>query len=146
MSRTLLAGLARSTRPHLAVRRFLALDAVVTGANGLAYAVASRPLGELLGVDADLLFGLGLFLVLFAAGVALLASRPRPTAALVGTVVDANLLWAVLSLVALAVWLEPTTAGLVWTPLQAATVAGFAALQWAALRAVGHRATGRRPQ
>ncbi|MFF5637645.1 hypothetical protein [Streptomyces sp. NPDC012825] len=136
MSQALLAGLARTTRPHTALRRFLALDAVVTGANGVAYAAASRPLGELLGIDADLLFELGLFLSVFAAGVAWLASRPQPPAPAVKLVVDANLLWAALSLVALLTRLEPTTAGLVWTPLQAVTVAGFAVLQWTALRAV----------
>lgn len=78
MSQTLLAGLARTTRPQSAVRRFLALDAVVTGANGIAYLAASGPLGELLGVDAGLLLELGLFLTAFAAGVAWLASRPQP--------------------------------------------------------------------
>ncbi len=135
MSQTLLTGLARTTRPTTALRRFLALDAVVTGANGLAYALASGPLGELLGVDAGLLLGLGLFLTAYAAGVAWLASRPQPPAPAVKLVVDANLLWAALSVVALVAWLEPTTAGLVWTPTQAATVAGFALLQWAALRA-----------
>ncbi|NML51447.1 hypothetical protein HHL19_15345 [Streptomyces sp. R302] len=135
MSQTLLTGLARTTRPATALRRFLALDAVVTGANGLAYALASGPLGELLGVDAGLLLGLGLFLTAYAAGVAWLASRPQPPAPAVKLVVDANLLWAALSVVALVAWLEPTTAGLVWTPTQAATVAGFALLQWAALRA-----------
>lgn len=51
MSQALLTGLARTTRPQVAVRRFLALDAVVTGGNGIAYAVASGPLGEFLGVD-----------------------------------------------------------------------------------------------
>ncbi|MFJ8130231.1 hypothetical protein [Streptomyces hydrogenans] len=137
MSQALLAGLARTTRPQSMVRRFLALDAVVTGANGLAYALASDPLGELLGVDSALLLGLGLFLTAFAAGVGLLASRPQPPALAVKLVVDANLLWAVLSLVALAAWLDPTTAGLVWTPMQAGTVAGFAVLQWSALRAAG---------
>ncbi|MFF8378676.1 hypothetical protein ACF07V_21405 [Streptomyces sp. NPDC015661] len=136
MSQTLLAGLARTTRPQSAVRRFLALDAVVTGANGIAYLAASGPLGELLGVDAGLLVELGLFLTVFAAGVGLLASRPQPPALAVKLVVDANVLWAVLSVVALVAWLEPTTAGLLWTPMQAATVAGFAGLQWAALRAV----------
>ncbi|MFE5793847.1 hypothetical protein ACFQ8C_14900 [Streptomyces sp. NPDC056503] len=135
MSQTLLAGLARTTRADSALRRFLALDAVVTGANGLAYALAPGPLGELLGVDSALLLGLGLFLTVYAAGVAWLASRPQPPAPGVKLVVDANLLWAVLSLVALAAWLEPTTAGIVWTPVQAATVAGFALLQWTALRA-----------
>ncbi|MFD4376231.1 hypothetical protein [Streptomyces sp. NPDC058486] len=135
MSQALLAGLARTTQPQSMVRRFLALDAVVTGANGLAYALASGPLGELLGVDPALLLGLGLFLTAFGAGVGWLASRPQPPALAVKLVVDANLLWAVLSLVALAAWLDPTTAGLVWTPMQAGTVAAFALLQWAALRA-----------
>ncbi|GHG31357.1 hypothetical protein ACFFSH_32170 [Streptomyces filamentosus] len=135
MSQALLAGLARTTQPQSMVRRFLALDAVVTGANGLAYALASGPLGDLLGVDSALLLELGLFLTAFAAGVAWLASRPQPPALAVKLVVDANLLWAVLSLVALAAWLDPTTAGLVWTPVQAGTVAGFALLQWTALRA-----------
>ncbi|MEX0167694.1 hypothetical protein [Streptomyces sp. LMG1-1-1.1] len=135
MSQTLLAGLARTTRPEVAVRRFLALDAVVTGANGIAYVAASGPLGEVLGVDAGLLFELGLFLTAFAAGVAWLASRQRPAAVAVKAVVDANVVWALLSVVALVAWLEPTTAGLLWTPMQAATVAGFAGLQWAALRA-----------
>ncbi|MFF3842907.1 hypothetical protein [Streptomyces sp. NPDC001930] len=136
MSQALLAGLARTTRPQSAVRRFLALDAVVTGANGIAYAAASGPLGEFLGVDAGLLLELGVLLAVYAAGVAWLASRPQPPALGVKLVVDINALWAVLSIVALVAWLEPTTAGLVWTPLQAATVGGFALAQWAALRAV----------
>ncbi|MEV5972458.1 hypothetical protein [Streptomyces sp. NPDC051921] len=135
MSQALLAGLARTTQPRSMVRRFLALDAVVTGANGLAYVAAPGPLGEFLGVDRGLLFELGLFLTAYAAGVAWLASRPRPSALGVKTVVDANLLWTVLSVVALVAWLEPTTAGAVWTLLQAGTVAGFAGLQWSALRA-----------
>lgn len=50
-------------------------------------------------------------------------------------VIDANLLWAVISVAGLALWFDPTTAGAVWIPLQAVTVAGFAALQWSALRA-----------
>ncbi|MFB7511718.1 MULTISPECIES: hypothetical protein [unclassified Streptomyces] len=135
MSQALFTGLARTTRPATALRRFLALDAVVTGTNGLAYLGASGPLGELLGVDAALLLELGVFLTLFAAGVGLLASRPEPSPLAVKLVVDANVLWAVLSVVALVAWLEPTTAGLLWIPMQAMTVAGFAALQWTALRA-----------
>jgi hypothetical protein len=135
MSQALLAGLSRTSQPQSMVRRFLALDAVVTGGNGIAYLAASGPLGELLGVDSGLLLELGVFLTLFAAGVAWLASRPQPPVLGVKLVVDANILWAVLSIVALVAWLEPTTAGLVWTPMQAATVAGFAGLQWSALRA-----------
>ncbi|KUM78273.1 hypothetical protein [Streptomyces curacoi] len=134
MSATSLAALARTSDPQTVLRRFLALDAVVTGANGLAYLVVSGPLGRLLGVDPGLLLGLGAFLTVFAAGVGLLASRARPAAFPVRAVIEANLAWAVLSLVALVMWLSPTTAGAVWTVLQALTVAGFAALQYAALK------------
>lgn len=78
MSATLLAGISRTTEPQTMLRRFLALDAVVTTVNGLAYAAASGPLGRLLGVDSDLLLELGVFLVLFGAGVGYLASAMRP--------------------------------------------------------------------
>ncbi|MFF9622645.1 hypothetical protein [Streptomyces griseosporeus] len=135
MSAAQLAALARTTEPNTMLRRFLALDAVVTGANAVAYLAASGPLGRLLGVGSGLLLELGAFLAVFAAGVGLLAARTRPAALPVRAVVEANLAWAALSLLALAVWLSPTTAGAVWGVLQAGTVAGFAALQSAALRA-----------
>ncbi|MFJ4466108.1 hypothetical protein ACIP2X_01165 [Streptomyces sp. NPDC089424] len=135
MSATQLAALARTTGPHAALRRFLALDAVVTGANGVAYLAASGPLGRLFGVDPGLLAVLGAVLVLYAGGVALLAFRPRPAALPVRVVIDTNLAWAALSLLALALWLTPSTAGAVWGVLQAFVVAAFAGLQYAALRA-----------
>ncbi|MGW2118272.1 hypothetical protein [Streptomyces zhihengii] len=134
MSQALLAGLARTTAPRTMLRRFLALDAVVTGVNGIAYTAASGPLGRLLGVDSTLLLGLGLFLLGYGAAVGLLASRPAPPGPAVRAVVDANLLWAALSIAALALWLEPTAVGAVWTVLQALTVAGFAVLQWSSLK------------
>ncbi|WP_067275794.1 hypothetical protein [Streptomyces jeddahensis] len=137
MSASLLAGLARTSEPGTMLRRFLALDAVVTTANGIAYVTASEPLGRLLGVDRGLLLGLGVFLVLFGAGVGVLAVRRHPPVLAVRAVIEANLLWAALSLLALAIWLSPTTAGAVWAPLQAVTVAGFAGLQYAALRMLG---------
>ncbi|MEU0370190.1 hypothetical protein ABZ070_07995 [Streptomyces sp. NPDC006283] len=135
MSATLLAGISRTTEPQSMLRRFLAADALVTGANGLAYAAASGPLGRLLGVDGTLLLVLGLFLAAYAAGVGLLAVRRRPPQLAVTLVVDINIVWSVLSVVALALWLEPTAVGAAWTVLQALTVAGFAVLQWSALRA-----------
>lgn len=134
MSATSLAALARTSDPQTALRRFLALDAVVTGANGLAYLAASGPLERLLGVDGGLLLGLGAFLAVYAAGVGLLASRARPAALPVRAVIEANLAWSVLSCGALALWLSPTAVGAVWTVVQALTVAGFAALQYVALK------------
>ncbi|MEJ8671833.1 MULTISPECIES: hypothetical protein [unclassified Streptomyces] len=135
MSATSLAALARTSDPQTVLRRLLALDAVVTGANGLAYLAFSGPLGRLLGVDSTLLLALGAFLTVYAAAVGLLASRARPAALPVRAVIEANLAWSVLSPVALVLWLSPATAGAVWTVLQALTVAGFAALQHLALKA-----------
>ncbi|PNG19478.1 hypothetical protein [Streptomyces cahuitamycinicus] len=135
MSAIQLAALARTVEPQSMLRRFLALDAVVTGTNALAYLAFSGPLGRFLGVDATLLLALGAFLALYSAGVALLAARRRPPAPGVWAVAEANLAWAAVSLAALALWLTPSTPGAVWTVLQALVVAGFAVLQQLALRA-----------
>ncbi|MEU5952847.1 hypothetical protein [Streptomyces sp. NPDC047525] len=131
-----LTVLARTSDPGTMLRRFLAIDAVVTTGNGIAYAAASGPLGRFLGVDAGLLLGLGVFLVLYGAGVGFLASRKSPPTLPVRGVIEANAVWAVLSVVALVAWLSPSTAGAVWIPLQAVTVGGFAAVQYVALRAL----------
>ncbi|WP_432133880.1 MULTISPECIES: hypothetical protein [unclassified Streptomyces] len=141
MATTQLTALARTDEPHTALRRFLALDAVVTGANGLAYLAAAGPLGRFLGVDAGLLRALGAFLTVFAALVAVLALGARPAAVPVRAVVEANLAWSGLSLLALVAWLSPTGPGAVWTVLQAGTVAGFAVLQHLALKARHEGAT-----
>ncbi|MER7461363.1 hypothetical protein [Streptomyces sp. NPDC097981] len=134
MSATLLGSVARTTVPQTALRRFLALDSVVTTGNGLAYAAFSAPLGRLLGVGQAALLELGVFLALFGAGVGWLASRRRPPVLPVKFVIGANCAWAALSLVSLLLWDAPTTAGLVWIPMQALTVASFALLQQLALR------------
>ncbi|MGW7446822.1 hypothetical protein [Kitasatospora sp. NPDC054795] len=116
------------------VRGALALDALVTGGNGLAYLVLSGPLGELLGAGRTTLVDVGLLLLGYALAVGALAARRRPPVLGVRAVIDVNLAWVVLSLVAMEVWLEPTTAGSVWIPVQAAAVALFAVLQFTALR------------
>jgi hypothetical protein len=135
MTATQLAALARTPEPQRMLRRFLALDAVVTGTNAVAYLAVSGPLGRLLGVRPGLLLVLGAFLAVYAAAVGLTASRAHPPTLGVRIVVEANLAWAVLSFLALALWLTPSTAGTVWTILQALTVAGFAGLQHQALKA-----------
>ncbi|MEF9521556.1 hypothetical protein ACN6LC_003286 [Streptomyces violaceoruber] len=134
MSTHQLAALARTAEPRLMLRRFLALDAAVTGANALAYLALSGPLGRCLGAGSGLLLVLGAFLAVYAGCVGLLAARSRPPALAVRAVVEANLAWAAVSFAALALWLTPTTAGAVWTVLQALVVAAFALLQHGALR------------
>ncbi|MQY12529.1 hypothetical protein SRB5_26640 [Streptomyces sp. RB5] len=122
------------TGPATLLRRVLLLDAAVTGVNALAYLAVSGPLADLLGVSRALLLELGVFLLAYAAAVGYLAARPSPPALGVKAVVEANVAWTVLSVLALGLWLEPTTAGAVWTVLQAVTVLGFAGLQTVALR------------
>ncbi|CAL9369717.1 hypothetical protein [Streptomyces sp. enrichment culture] len=134
MSAPPLAALARTSVPQSVLRRFLALDAAVTGVNALAYLALSGPVGRLLGVDARLLLAVGAFLAGYAAAVGLLASRNHPPALGVRAVVEANLAWSAVSPAALFLWLTPTTAGAVWTVLQALVVAGFAVLQHLALK------------
>ncbi|MEU1049201.1 hypothetical protein ABZ400_29165 [Streptomyces sp. NPDC005897] len=134
MSTHQLAALARTAEPRLMLRRFLALDAAVTGTNAFAYLALSGPLGRWFGAGSGLLLALGAFLAVYAGCVGLLATRSRPPALAVRAVVEANLAWAAVSFVALGLWLTPTTAGAVWTVLQALVVTGFALLQYAALR------------
>jgi uncharacterized membrane protein YeiB len=115
------------------LRLALKADAVVTGANGAAYLVAAGPLGDLLGLPAPALRGIGAFLLVFAVAVWLVSERPATPA--VWTVVMANAAWTVGSIVAVALdWGSPSTAGAVWTVMQAAVVGAFAAVQAVAQR------------
>ena len=137
MTTTTAVGRIASLPGDALARLALKLDAVVTGANGVAYLVAANALDEPLGLPAGLLREVGAFLVVFAAGLAFTATRPRLSRHAVAAVVVLNVLWVIDSLALVAFgWYDPTTAGAVWTVLQAIVVAGFAGLQAYALRRV----------
>ena len=128
----------RTTAPKrnaLTLRNVLLLDAVLTGVNGLAYVAAAAALGTLLGPSTAVIVGLGVFMLAYAAAAAWLGTR-RPVSRLaVGLIADGNIVWAVASVSVVAFgWLGLTTAGTVWTLMQAALVAGCAALPLAAVR------------
>jgi hypothetical protein len=129
------ANAARPVILRLPLRAALLLDAAVTGVNGAAYLAGAGLLTGLLGHHPATLRAVGAFLLVFAAGVALVGTRrPVPPGAAWGVVV-LNLAWVVASLAAAGTgWDTPTTTGTLWTVLQAGVVAGFAALQAAALR------------
>ncbi|CAM5350252.1 hypothetical protein SVIOM342S_08965 [Streptomyces violaceorubidus] len=134
MSTHQLAALARTAEPRLMLRRFLALDAAVTGANALAYLALSGPLGDYLG--AGLLAAprprrlpRGLRRVRGPAG----GPPPAPAARRPGRRRGQPGLGG-RQLRRARPRLAPTTAGVVWTVLQAAVVTGFALLQYGALR------------
>ncbi|WP_448608451.1 hypothetical protein [Geodermatophilus sp. URMC 60] len=115
------------------LRLALRLDAVVTAANGAAYLLAAPLLDDLLGLPSGWLRGVGVFLLLFGAGVWAVAARPTSPA--VGTVVAANALWVAGSVLVAATGVgSPTAVGAGWVLLQALVVAAFAGLQVAGLR------------
>jgi hypothetical protein len=121
------------TSPFL--RRVLRADALVSGATGLILLVAAGRLADLFGVPAGLPRYAGLALLPYAALVALLATRERPSRPAVWAVIAGNAVWAVGSILLLFVgWIEPTTLGVVFVAAQAAVVAVFAELQWFGLR------------
>ena len=117
------------------LRRVLLLDAGVSAAAGLLMALGGQILGPLTGLSPDLLLPAGLILLPYAAYVAWVATRSSPPAALVWTVIAANVLWAADSLaIILLGWVEPTLLGHVFVIGQAAAVALFAELQFIGLR------------
>ena len=100
----------------------------MTGVNGLAYVVAGGWLAGWFGAPETLVRSLGGFLLLVAAGVALLATRrpvPRRGVAALATL---NIVWVVASL-DYALLGGLTTIGVAWTVLQAVVVGVFAAGQ-----------------
>ena len=117
------------------LRLALKLDAGVTALNGVAYLAGFALLDGALGVPSGLLIGVGAFLLAFAAFVARLAMSETPNRAAVIGVIAANVVWAIDSVLLLAAdGFTPTLAGQVVIAVQAAGVAGLAALQYAGLR------------
>jgi len=113
---------------RITIRFALLLDAVISGANGVAYLVAAGPIGDLLGVPADFLRAVGAFFVAYGVVVWLVSRAPSSRA--VAAIITGNVLWVLASAVyVIAGWHDPTTAGVVWTVMQAIVVAGFAELQ-----------------
>lgn len=121
--------------PVSLLRTALKLDAVVTGANGLAYLAGIALLDSLLGPSPMILLAIGAFLTVFAIDVWWVGTRPTVSHRLVRGIVAVNAAWAIGSvLVALTGSLGLTVVGTVWAVLQALVVAGFAALQAIGLR------------
>ncbi|MEW9532066.1 hypothetical protein [Microbispora sp. NPDC049125] len=117
------------------VKLALNLDALVTGVNGLAYLALAGPLHDLLGLSVGFQRGIGVFLLAYAVVVWAVGRPARVSPAAVGTVIAANLLWAVASVLELELGgIDVNTLGAVWVVLQAVVVAAFAALQYAGLR------------
>jgi len=129
-------GAAASADRRDGLLRFaLAADAAITAANGVAYLAGFALLDGWLGVPGGFIAGVGAFLLLFAAYVGRLATRPQIPRAAATAVIAVNVVWAVDSvLLLIADGFGPTLAGQIVIGVQAAGVLGLAALQYAGLR------------
>ncbi|MFB7586001.1 hypothetical protein [Streptomyces sp. NPDC056169] len=108
---------------------------MVTGLNGIAYLALATVLESFFGVPTAVQYPVGVFLLLYSLGVLALGTRKEINRTGLAAVIVANLLWVVLSLVAVGSGLlSPTGVGAVWTVLQSLVVGGFAALQYVGLK------------
>jgi hypothetical protein len=122
---------ARDT--HRSLRAALRLDAAASGVLGLAAAAGGGALATPIGLPAAMLTGVGVFLVVYAAGLLVLAGTRMVPRGAVWVVVLGNSAWVLLSLgLVVAAWDQLTVLGVVVVLAQAAAVAVFADLQWAA--------------
>ncbi len=112
------------------LRRMLLVDATTSGAMAVLFLIAASPLESLLGLPASLLRGVGIALVPFAGFLVWLAPRASDLRGIVRSVVVANVLWVVASVLLLVSGrVAPTTLGTLFVVLQAVVVAGFAYLE-----------------
>ncbi len=128
--------MADTLHPTPFLRFALLGDAAASGATGLLLAAGAGALAPLLGLPEGLLRVSGLALLPYAAFVAWIGARnggvPRNA---VRAVVAVNLLWALDSALLLALGpVSPNGLGVAFVLAQALVVAGFAAMQWTALR------------
>lgn len=135
MNTTTITTPTATTTGRFSLKTVLLLDAAVTGTNGLAYVAGAGFLDSLLGPSTAHLLAIGVFLIGCSAILATIGTRrpiPRGWAMFA---IDVNLMWFVGSIAAVAFgWLDLTTAGVVWTLMQAGIVGAFAAMQLSALR------------
>ncbi|WP_376095252.1 hypothetical protein ACE7GA_02715 [Roseomonas sp. CCTCC AB2023176] len=118
------------------LRRVLLLDAAACTGFGVLLLAAAGPLGDLMALPVGLLRGVGAVLLPFAAFVAWLGTQAEPSRRVVLGVIAFGALWVIESIALFALgWIAPNALGTAFVLGQAALVAGFAATEWAALRA-----------
>lgn len=110
-------------------------DALASGATGLLLAGGAGFLTGLLGLPEALMRYAGLFLLPYAAFVGFVGTRATISKGMVWTIIIANAVWAMESIVLLlGGWVSPTMLGASFVAAQALVVAAFAEAQWIGLR------------
>jgi hypothetical protein len=127
-----------NTTESTAIRRALLIDATASGATGFLLAAGAAQLEPVLGLPVDLMRGVGIFLIPFAAFLAWLAPRALEARGLLRAIVIGNVLWVLASgLLLESGWVTPTTLGTAFVAAQAVAVAIFAYLEYRAVARAG---------
>ncbi|MDP3745436.1 MAG: hypothetical protein Q8Q88_00165 [Phenylobacterium sp.] len=117
------------------LRRAFVADALASGATGVLLAFGGATLESLTGLQVALTEPAGYFLIAYAAFVGFLGVRSTLPGAVVWLVIVGNAIWAIESLMLLALgWAQPTPLGYAFVIGQALAVAAFAELQFMGLR------------
>ncbi|HEX6260514.1 MAG TPA: hypothetical protein VFZ51_07650 [Woeseiaceae bacterium] len=120
------------------LRRVLLFDAATCLVTGIVLLTAAGTVEQLLEIPAALSRALSAVLLIFGAAVAWVGTRRALLRPAVWAILSLNALWAVESVLALALgWLEPNSLGRAFIIVQAAAVAVIAELQFIGLRRAG---------
>ena len=124
-----------SIRASALLRRVLIVDAVTSGASGIAMIAFAEVLANLLQLPVDLISEAGIVLLPFAAFVGFVASRSEPARFAVWAIIALNVVWFVDSIGLLFTgWVAPNTLGYAVVIAQAAGVLVLADLEYMGLR------------
>ena len=124
-----------SIRASSLLRRVLIVDAVTSGASGLAMFALADVFASLLQLPVDLVREAGIILLPFAAFVGFVASRSEPARLAVWTIIALNIVWVVDSIALLFTgWVEPNALGVTFVIAQAAMVLVFADFEYMGLK------------
>jgi len=124
-----------SIRASSLLRRVLIVDAVSSGAMGIAMIAFAELLANLLQLPVELISEAGIVLLPFAAFVGFVASRSEPARLAVWAIIAINIVWVVDSIVLLFTgWVAPNAFGYTVVIAQAAAVLVLADLEFMGLK------------
>jgi hypothetical protein len=117
------------------LRRILIVDAVTSGASGIAMLAFAELFASLLQLPVELVREAAIIMLLFAAFVGFVVSRREPARVAVWAVIVLNAVWVVDSILLLFTdWVAPNALGYVFVIAQATMVLVFADLEYMGLK------------
>ena len=131
-------------QPSKLLKIALLVDAAATGATAAIQLTGSQLLSEHLALPSQLLTGTGWFMAAYAAALVILANAQSVWKALVYFIVLGNVAWAAITLdIVVTDTVAPNGLGMAYLVLLSLAVLGFAALEFAGLKASPPRVHGR---